>query len=372
MYEIIGSPFKIGSLELKNRIVFAPTTLGLTQEEAFAKLEGIAAGGCAMLIIGDVPVTKRTTGRTLFSRKGRAYYRTLTELAHRHDCKISAQLHQSDTDIKAIIRKIPAFLTKRITPDELRMFVNAQAGPYISSLPAHKVRAITSSFGDAAKAAFTLGFDMVQIHGDRMCGSFSSAMYNSREDAYGGTPKNRARFALECVTAVRRMMPDIPIDFKLAVRQEDPHYGNAGILLKELPVFVPLLEQAGVNSFHVALADHSDLQDTIPPAGHPYFRNEGCFLIYCDKVRKLTHLPVCGVGGLVHPDFIEEQMRSGRIDFAAMSRQLIADPKWAEKVLSGKEKEIHYCVRCNRDCLGGMMEHKGVHCIYDGKGEQRL
>lgn len=371
MYEIITSPFKIGGLELKNRIIFAPTTLGLSQEETFAKLEAIAAGGCAMLIIGDVPVTGRTVGRTLYSRKGKAYYRTLVEIAHRHDCRICAQLHQSDTDIKAIIGKIPGFLTKKITPDELRMYVNAQVGPYISSLPSQKVRAITASFGEAAKAASMLGFDMVQIHGDRMCGSFSSSMYNSREDNYGGTPEKRARFAQECVTAVRRMMPEISIDFKLAVRQEDPHYGNAGVLVDELPVFVPLLEQAGVNSFHVTLANHSDLQDTIPPANHPYLGSEGCFLDYCDKVRGLTGLPVCGVGGLVHPDFIEEQLRMGRIDCAAMSRQLIADPQWMAKVLGGKEKEIHFCVRCNRKCLGGMQEHKGVHCIYDREDKKQ-
>lgn len=370
MYERIGSPFAIGGLKLKNRIFFAPTTFGIPQEEIFEKVEAIAAGGCAMVIIGDVPVGKGKVGRTLYNRKGRMYYRTLADIVHRHDCRICAQLHQSDTDIKALIQKIPAFLAKKITPDELRAFLNTRVSPYISALPASRVKAITSSFGEAAKAAAILGFDMVQIHGDRMCGSFSSAIYNKRKDFYGGTPENRACFSVECVTAVRNRMPEFPIDFKLAVRQEEPHYGNAGILLQELPVFVPLLEQAGVNSFHVTLADHSDLQDTIPPGKHPYFGNEGCFLGYCDKVRALTRLPVCGVGGLTRPEFLEEQLLTGRIDCAAMCRQLIADPRWVEKVLSGKEKEIHYCVRCNRKCLGGILMHKGVHCIYDKKGEK--
>ncbi len=98
------------------------------------------------------------------------------------------------------------------------------------------------------------------------------------------------------------------IEYKLAVRQENPHYGNAGILTEELPVFIPMLEKAGVNSFHVALADHSSLTDTIPPVNHPYFGEEGCFLRYCDCVRKITKLPVCGVGGLTDPDFVEQQL----------------------------------------------------------------
>lgn len=96
--------------------------------------------------------------------------------------------------------------------------------------------------------------------------------------------ENRSRFAVECVTSVRRVLPQIPIDYKLAVRQENPHYGNAGVLVEELSSFVPRLEQAGVTGFHVTVANHSKLTDTIPPQNHPYFSKEGCFLRYCDQV----------------------------------------------------------------------------------------
>lgn len=138
------------------------------------------------------------------------------------------------------------------------------------------------------------------------------------------------------VSAIRSALPQFPIDFKLAVRRENPHYGNAGILQEELPIFVPLLEQAGVTSFHVTLANHGALTDTIPPASHPFFSQEGCFLDFCDALRGLTALPLCGVGGLVHPSFIEEQFQKHRIDCAAMSRQLIADPDWVKKVREGR------------------------------------
>ena len=53
-----------------------------------------------------------------------------------------------------------------------------------------------------------------------------------------------------------------------------------------------------------------------------------------------------------------------------MSRQLIADPAWAQKVQEGRTSEIRRCVRCNKECLGGMMAHRGVHCIYDRKENQ--
>ena len=99
------------------------------------------------------------------------------------------------------------------------------------------------------------------------------------------------------------------------------------MLEEELPIFDPPLEQAGVTSFHVTLANHGELSDTIPPKNHPEFGAEGCFLKFCDQVRRLTKLPVCGVGGLTDPDFVEEQLKNGRMDCAAMSRQLIADPE---------------------------------------------
>ena len=162
-----------------------------------------------------------------------------------------------------------------------------------------------------------------------------------------------------------RDRPEIPIDYKLAVRQEDPHYGNAGVVESELGIFVPLLTDAGVTSFHVTLANHSSLEDTIPPAKHPYFKEQGCFLKFCDEVRQYTDKPITGVGGLNQPDFVEQQLASGRITCAAMSRQLLADPEWPNKVASGQIKEIHRCVRCNKKCLGGLQQHQGTHCIYE-------
>lgn len=363
MYDTIFSPIDLNGVTLKNRIIFAPTTLGLPEETLMAKIRQIAAGGCAMVIIGDVPVG-RGGPRSLHTSKGFAYYRKLCRIVHEQDCKICAQLHQSDSNFRAMIKYIPGVLTKHILPDDLRRLLNAETGSYISGLSAEKTASITASFGPAARLAKEAGFDMIQVHGDRMCGSFSSTVFNSRTDRYGISPENRARFSLEAVTAVRRALPDIPIDFKLAVRQENPHYGNAGVLLSELPVFVPLLAKAGVTSFHVTLANHSSLADTIPPADHPYFGKEGCFLPFCDEVRRFTDLPLCGVGGLTSPNFVEEQLAGGRIACAAMSRQLIADPDWPIKVQTGRTGEIRRCTRCNKNCLGGIQRHEGVHCIY--------
>ena len=367
MFETMLSPIELGSLKLKNRIIFAPTSMGLPENAYFKKIEDIAAGGCAMIIIGDVPVLPTPFGHHLYNKKGFAHYQKLAEIVHRHNCLICAQLHQSDANLKGMIQYIPGVLSKKIKPQDLRSLLNAQVSPYISNLSVKKIKRITDAFGDSAVLAQKAGFDMIQVHGDRMCGSFCSAVFNHRTDAYGGSAQNRFRFAVEAVSAIRAKLPNYPIDYKLAVRQEEPHYGNAGVWNKELDIFVPLLEKAGVTSFHVALANHSDLQDTIPGAKHPYFSEEGCFLKFCDQVRQYTSLSICGVGGLIHPKFVEQQLKDGRIQCAAMSRQLVADPQWVNKAAAGDTDKIRFCIRCNKRCLGGMMEHKGVHCIYDGK-----
>ena len=312
MYETIQTPFNYGGLTLKNRIIFAPTTFGLSDEDYFEKIRRIAAGGCAMIIVGDVPVGKSHFGKSLFDKKGFAFYEKVIGIAHDNDCKVCAQLHQSDSNIKAMLKYVPGVLTKRISMQELRPLLNNEVAPYITNMPHKKVKEITSAFGTAAVLAKKAGFDMIQIHGDRMCGSFSSSIYNHRTDEYGGTA-----------------------------------------------------EKAGVTSFHVTLANHSDLENTIPPKNHPYFGEPGCFLKFCDEVRQYTNLPICGVGGLTDPDFVEKQLADGRIQCAAMSRQLLADPDWVNKLKDGHADQIHRCVRCNKKCLGGLMQHQGTHCIYE-------
>ena len=99
-----------------------------------------------------------------------------------------------------------------------------------------------------------------------MCDSFSSSVLNHRTDEYGGSAENRARFAVEAVRAVYRQTSEIIIDYKLTVRQSDP------------VIFLPILVEASVTSFHVTLANHSGLEDTILSTNRLYFKEQVHFL----------------------------------------------------------------------------------------------
>lgn len=365
----IAESVKYGKINLKNRIIFAPTSMSKDCKEQLRWFERLAQGGCAMIIVGDVPVSAKGP-MSLFDDSSFEHYRQIADTVHKYDCLLCAQLHQSDSNFKALLPYIPALKAKQITADELRAKMNEQVGPYITNLPKEEIAEITANFAKAAKQAIKAGFDVIQIHGDRMIGSFSPSIFNKRQDEYGQSAENRARFACDIVKAVRSQLPDVSIDYKLAVRQENPHYGNAEVLFEELATFVPLLEAAGVDSFHVTLANHSKLSDTIPPFDHPEFASEGCFLKFCDEVRKYTNLPVCDVGGLSDPFFIEKQLEARRVDCVAMSRQLIADPSWPNKVFTQQTAKITKCIRCNKGCLGGLMHHTGMSCIFDNKKDQ--
>ena len=163
MYDTILSPIDYGGLQLKNRIIFAPTTFGLSDEEYLAEMERLAKGGCAMIIIGDVPVAKSRFEKSLFDKKGFAFYQQICETAHKYGCKVCAQLHQTDTDMMSIIKCIPGMLMKKITPDQLRERMNDAVGPYITKMSQKKIHQIIAGFGKAAVLAKQAGFDMVQL-----------------------------------------------------------------------------------------------------------------------------------------------------------------------------------------------------------------
>ena len=66
-----------------------------------------------MVILGDVMVARFGFGQSLFTAKGFAAYRELTDILHRENCLACAQLHQSDSNVKAMLKYVPDVLTKR-------------------------------------------------------------------------------------------------------------------------------------------------------------------------------------------------------------------------------------------------------------------
>lgn len=349
-------PVAIGSVTVPNRIVFAPTSMG---REAVEKYRQLAQSGVGMIVLPDVSVVPSMLGApSLDSMAHGDFFRAVGEACHPFGCKVAVQLFHPEYDVEAITNLYRQ--RDKLSREDINRQLAESMNTYCDTLTTEEIQAIVVLFVKAAINAAQLGMDLIQIHGDRLLGSFSSALFNHRTDRYG----DRLQFPVEVVQAVRAAVPQLAIDFKLTVRTETPQLGRGGVLLEEVGNFVPALEKAGVDSFHVALANHSNIRDTIPAANHPDLQGEGCFLHLAREVKRHATKPVCAVGKLQHPDFVQGVVEEG-FALVGLSRQLIADPLWVAKVREGRTDEIRYCAYCNARCVASIMTGQSVGCIFD-------
>lgn len=362
MYHSIFKPIKIRNLEIKNRVVFAPTTMGYDANGLFNKLVNIAKGDTGLIIVGDVSVRSSFHAGipTLEKDEHIEYFKKIIDAVHKYGCKISAQLFYPEYNVDYIGELARSNKGSR---EEIRRLLKENTLNYINELSKEKINEIQEAFVKAAIRAKESGFDMIQIHGDKLLGSFSSSIFNRREDEYGGSEENRATMSVEIVKKIRKKLPDMPIDYKLAIRKENPDIGKGGPSVDEVKTFVTLLDEAGVDSFHVTIANHSTINDTIPAYSHPYLKGEGCFFDLAKEVKKYTDKIVCGVGKLKSPDFIEQSLEENIVHMVALSRQLIADESWVLKVKEGRKEEIQYCNFCNVKCTNALINKTDFGCI---------
>lgn len=346
-------PITIGNLTLKNRIVFAPASFG---HDALSQYEKLAHGGCGMIVLADLSVVPSFMGAPgLDSMQHADYFRQIIDVCHRYDCKVSAQLFHPEYDVLQI-RELYQ-LMGRTEPQKVRTELSHSIETFCDTLTPDHIAEILIAFEIAANRAETIGFDMIQIHGDRLAGSFTSPHFNHRTDAYGDYRK----FPVKLVSAIRKGALHLPLDYKLTIRTENPDYGRGGIAADQISEFVRLLENAGIDSFHVSLANHTTTGDTIPAADHPYFSQPACFSALALNVAQHTSKPVCCVGKIQNPETAEDLLTQG-ISLIGMCRQLIADPEWPEKILN-HNNNILKCTYCNQSCVGALKTGRTVGCI---------
>ena len=365
MYEDIFKYIKIRNLEIKNKVVFAPTSLGNDYKKQIEKLIKIAKGDVGLIVIGDISVRSSFHRGipTLEKDEYIEYFKSITDELHKYDCKVSAQLFYPEYDVDYVINLITNGNLER---DQIRKLLKDNTIDYINMLSKNDINKIQKYFVDAAIRASKCGFDMIQIHGDRLLGSFSSSIFNKRKDEYGGSENNRARMSFEIVEKIRKVLPDMAIEYKLGIRKENPNIGKGGPTISEVKTFVTSLDNVGVDSFHVSIANHSAIKDTIPAYNHSYLKGEGCFLDLAKEVKKYTNKVVCGVGKLSSPIFINSILKEDIVDMVALSRQLIADEEWTLKVKEKRESEINYCKFCNY-CTNCLLNNKEFECVLSKK-----
>ena len=347
---------RIKHVVCKNRLVFAPTTVGKVTADFY---EELAAGGVGMIVLADLSVVSSMMGDPdLSSMASEQWFRQVIEACHRHGCLVSAQLFHPEYDVEYMrTLYVQARAGQGVSPSQAREALAESTMHYCDELTLENIEKLIEAFGAAAARAERMGFDMVQIHGDRLVGSFTSPLFNHRTDCFG----NHMEFSRRIVECVRQTVQDIPVDYKLTIRMEEKNLGRGGISQSEIPKFVRMLDVAGVDAYHVTLANHTDVSNTIPGRNHPQLKEDGCFAELAKEVKRYTDHPVCAVGKLQKADMMEELLDQD-IDLVAMSRQLVADPEWPCKVREGRQ-DIRYCLYCNSSCMDSIRSGRPITCV---------
>ncbi|MBV7391892.1 NAD(P)/FAD-dependent oxidoreductase [Enterococcus alishanensis] len=360
-YDALFTPFKIGNMEVKNRIVMSPMGTnsafinGRKDEQEIDYFVERAKGGAGMIILGCQPLNEEiaqgSMEGTLDSFSVLPALTSLVDSVHRYGTKVVCQ--------------ITCGTGRNAFPDTLgRPPMSASAIPsaFDPNVPCRAmtkqdIQDVMDGFTFAAGLAKDAGFDAIEIHAHAgyLVDQFMSPVWNKRTDEYGGSPENFARFPREIVQAIRKAVGNqLPILFRISL----DHRFEGGRTLEDSIPLIQLLEEEGVDAFDIDAGCYETLDYIFPPS----YLGESCMSYVNEAARQAVNVPLLNAG-THNPESAVEIIESGNIDFAMIGRGLIADPDLPNKLLAGHREDVRPCIRCNENCIGRIWNnHTKLSC----------
>ncbi|HEY7300411.1 MAG TPA: NAD(P)-binding protein [Xanthobacteraceae bacterium] len=364
---ILLTPARIGAVEIANRIVMAPMTTrtadedGAVTEDTIAYYEARARGGVGLITVEMAAPEKggRHRRRELGIHDDR-FVPGLTRLVaaiHASGAKASIQLGHAGGHTRADICGetpiAPSAIPHPVYETTLETIVP-------EAMSRACIDQTLQAFAAAAVRARRAGFDGVEIHAAHgyLISQFHAPFENTRTDAYGGTLENRARFGLEVLRAVKAAVAGMPVIYRLSVEDFFP----GGLPFAEGKQIAIWAAEAGADALHISAGHYRSRPSAavmIPPMTTP----EATFLDFAAEVKQSVRVPVIAVGRLGDPSVATEAVASGKADFVALGRSLIADPQWVEKFRRGEP--VRRCLACNT-CVDEMRGGGRIGCVVNG------
>lgn len=358
---------RIGPAEIKNRIVMPPMTTRTADAEGFVTADTIAyyaarARGGVGLVTVEMAAPEKC-GRHRRHEVGICEDRFLPGLTrlvediHRGGAKASIQLGHGGGHTRAdICGETP------IAPSAIAHPVYETTFETIvpQAMTKARIDETVAAHVAAAVRAGKAGFDCVEIHAAHgyLISQFHAPFENRRTDEYGGSLENRARFGLQVLRAVKAALPDRGVVYRLSV--ED--FFDGGLTFAEGCQIAVWAQEAGADALHITAGHYRSLpsaQIVLPPMDYP----DGTFLGFAAAVKSKLTVPVIAVGRLGDPALAESALASGKADFVALGRTLVADPDWAAKVQRGDP--VRRCLACNT-CINEMRGGARIGCVVNG------
>ena len=374
-YPHLLSPLRIGNLRLKNRIIASATspsmitTEGHFTPEMIAYLEEKAKGGAAVVTYGEA-IVHSATGKShnkQLQLDSFGVKQGLAEAAraiHNGGAYASIQLsHGGMYGGLASVGGDEDGCEIAYGPSKCTM----PAGE-VEEMPKELIYEIVESYGKAAKLVKDCGFDMLQVHAAHgwLFSQFLSPVINQRTDEFGGSLKNRARFLMLALDAVRKAVgPMFPIEIRIS----GSDMTDRGMSDEECMEVAKMVEDK-VDIYNVSCGNHEDPDmfcRTHPSAFFP----RGINVQFAAKVKKIVKKPVECVGSLNDPAQMEQIIAGGEADAVAIGRGLLADPEIPNKALYDRADDITPCLRCY-ECFGETSKSETVKCTVNPVMGQQL
>lgn len=392
---------KIGTCEIKNRIVMPPMMMGFGEpsgkptEMLMDYYEERAKGGTG-LIITEITRVNDDHGAAAFNQLAMSHdyhiapMREFADRIHRHGAKLFVQLHHPGRqNIGIMIHMVPLTnmcskvcksfpkLVYKIAPGMGKKMVEkglvfASPGPskcepskvsggHVRAFSHREIKKLVKQFVDAAVRCKEAGVDGVELHAAHgyLLQQFLSPNTNKRTDEYGGSFENRMRFIKEIIEGIReRCGRDYPLIIRLAVDECYDKIGQPGkgYGLDTGVKYAKAFADMGVDAIDVSSAAYDTYNYWLEPTSFDC----GWRAYMAEAVKKAVgDLPVLAANVIRSPEQAEEQLERGIQDFVSLGRPHIADPHWAQKAQSGRANEIKRCINCLY-CIESMMEHAYV------------
>ncbi|MEE8400468.1 MAG: FAD-dependent oxidoreductase [Desulfobacterales bacterium] len=387
MEQKILQPIQIKGMTLKNRIASAPffnmpaSAEGRITDLTIRWFEKRAQGGAGFVMMGGTNITPFPDAYREFVKTGPPEARPLEGLVddshisewakladamHSHDCKIGMQLGPPGYTAGRAPSP-PPYPSEYHRFDEpmSAMFRQPSGGSSGASAPRpemtiEQIEDTIQTCAAVAGRAKTAGLDCVELHAGHsitLHANFLSPYFNRRTDQYGGDWKGRVRFTGETIRAMKDAVGD---DFPICVRfSAEEFIGKWGVTIEDTcKHIVPELETYGVDCLSITQGIITQSPDHIfLPAYFP----RGAVIHLPEAVKKVTDLPVFGVGKIVDMEMAEKFLQEDKADIIYMGRQLCADPDTPRKYFEGRPEETRRCIGdqvapaagggCGRPCV---------------------
>jgi len=384
-YPHLFTPIRIGGVEVANRVCHVPTDIssanadGSVNPRVIAYHQEIAKGGCGLIIVG-ASTPDRATGRptvTCISVDEDPLIPGLAELAeamHRHGARCAVQIQHPGRQA-AWPRKNLVSASDQVVDipgsagHEVVYAEDVAKGKSVRAMTVEEIYELVERFAEGAWRVQQAGFDCVELHGAHgyLIAQFMSPYVNKRHDRFGGSFLGRMRFPLEIVARIRRKCGR---DFPIGVRYSGVEWVHGGRELDETVQAAKLFEERGVAFVDISAGIFEAPAAVMDPMYYP----QGWNTYTAEEVKRHVNIPVITSHTLRDPEYCEKILAEGKADLVGLSRQMIADPHWANKALAGKPQEIRKCISCLVGCWQeSLMIKRHMRCaINPAIGDERF